>query len=82
MPMVIATMSRDPEDRTKYYRHEIQSLDEIKTNPPAFIPFSDVTFNATNTVSKFIGAYFDVGVNSALVIPSKRVEKIESILRR
>jgi hypothetical protein len=82
MPMVVATMSRDPDDLTKYYRQKIQSLDEINANPPVFIPFSDVTFNATNTVSKFIGSYFGLGVNSALVNPSERVEKIEMILRR
>lgn len=82
MPMVVATMSRDANDLTKYYRHEIQSLSEIRNKPPAFIAFSDVTFNATNTVSKMIGSYFDLGVNSALVNPSERVEKIETILRR
>jgi hypothetical protein len=82
MPMVVATMSRDAKDRTKYYRHVIQSLKEIYTNPPAFIPFSDVTYNATNTVSKFTGSYFDLGVNSALVNPSQRLEKLETILRR
>lgn len=82
MPMIIATMARSSKDRNIYYRHQITQLSEMLTNPPTWIPFSDVTYNATNTVSKLIGSYFDIGVNSALVNPSERVEKIETILRR
>ena len=81
IPMIIATMARNPHDKTQYYRHFVTKLSDINDSPPAFIAFSDVTYNATNTVARMIGAYYSLGINSALVNPSERLEKFEVPLR-
>ena len=57
-------------------------MDEVLSRPPALIPFRSVTYGATNTTAKLMGAYFDEGLTSALVNPSQRTEKIEELLRR
>lgn len=81
IPMIISTIARVQADRTQYYRHHIQQYADLETDAPAFIAFSDVTYNATNTVARMIGAYYGLGVNAALVNPSTRLEKFEVPLR-
>lgn len=81
IPMIIATIARLKSDRTRYYRHAIKDISEVTTNPPVYISFSDVTYNATNTVAKLMGAYYNLGVNSALANPSERLEQFEIPLR-
>lgn len=80
--MIAAAISRDSKDRTKYYRHTVQTMKDLETNPPAFIPLRSVIYGATNTTSKLMGAYFDSGLTSALVNPSDKVEPIENLLRQ
>lgn len=82
MEMIVAVISRTESDRTKYYRHEISKIADQHSNPPVYIPFSDVSYNATNTTARLIGSYYDQGVTSALINPSQRTENIETILRR
>lgn len=82
LEMIAAAITRDPDEMTRYYRQRIQSRDEQFSNPPAVIAFRNVTYGATNTTAKLMGAYFDDGLTSALVNPSQRVEPIEEILRR
>lgn len=80
--LIISMIGRDPKDRTKYYRQSIKSMDDVKKNPPAFIPLRSVQYNATNTTTKLMGSYFSDGLVSALVNPSEREERIEELLRR
>lgn len=79
--LIVSMISRDRKDKTQYYRKTIESLDELKTNPPVFIPLRSVQYAATNTLNKLAGSYFGLGVVSALVSESTRPERIESILR-
>jgi hypothetical protein len=79
--LIISMISRSEKDRNKYYRTTIQSLDELMTNRPAFIPLRSVQYAATNTTNKLAGSYFSDALVSALVNPSDRVERIESLLR-
>lgn len=79
--LLISTISRNPTNRHEYYRSTIKSLDDLKNNPPAFIPLRSVTYGATNTTNKLAGSYFDVGLTSALVSPSERIEPLEKLLR-
>lgn len=82
LQMIAAVISRDNNDRVKYYRQTVKSLDEALHKRPAFIPFRNIAYGATSTTSKFIGAYFEEGTLSALTNPSTRVEKVEAVLRR
>lgn len=82
LELIASVVARDPKDRTLYYRQTVKSMDEVLSRPPALIPFRSVTYGATNTTAKLMGAYFDEGLTSALVNPSQRTEKIEELLRR
>lgn len=81
METFAAFISRDPADRTKYYRQTIRNRSELKTRPPVAVPFRSVTFGATNTAAKIMGNHFDEGLTSALNNPSEKVESIERLLR-
>ena len=76
--LLVSLISRDPDNREKYYRTFVNNFSD---RPPAFIPLKSVSYAATNTTNKLAGSYFNVGVVSALVSPSDRVERIEEILR-
>lgn len=82
MEMIAASVTRDASNKTKFYRHTVESKDDLEKRPPVMIPLRSVTYGATNTTAKLIGAYWDEGVTSALVNPSDKVEPIEEILRR
>lgn len=79
--LLIATIARQQADRTKYYRHQIQTLDDEKTMPAAYVPFRSVIYNAAGTVAKVSGSYPYDGLLSALVTQSTKVEGIEGLLR-
>lgn len=81
LQMIAAVISRDIQDRTKYYRQTVTSLDQAIRVRPAFIPFRNIAYGATSTTAKLIGAYFEEGLTSALINPSTRLEKVESLLR-
>lgn len=82
LEMFAASITRDSVDRSKYYRHTIETQDDATTRPPTVIPLRSVVLGATNTTSRLLGSYFDDGLTSALVNPSQRTEKIEELLRR
>lgn len=76
--MVASLMTRDSNDRSKFYRHRLNV--DPKTQY-TFIPMSSVQYGASNTTAKLIGAYWSEGLSSALVHPSERKELIEDLLR-
>jgi hypothetical protein len=78
--LIISIISRNSKDRTQYYRSSINSIEDLKTNPPVFISLKSVPYAATNTTNKLAGSYWSEGVVSALVSPSDRVERVESLL--
>jgi len=80
--LIVSMVSRNSKDRHKYYRQTIESLDDLLTNPPTFIPLRSVIYGATNTTNKLAGSYMSEGLVSALVTPSERTEHIEDLLRR
>lgn len=80
--LIVSLISRDPRDRTVYYRQSVKDEQDIVKRPPAFIPLRSVQYAATNTTNKLAGSYFSDGLVSALVSPADRVERIEDILRR
>jgi len=78
--LIVSIIARNSKDRTQYYRSCINSLEELKTNPPVFISMKSVPYAATNTTNKLAGSYFGEGVVSALVSPSEKRERIENLL--
>ena len=80
--LIVSLISRDSKDRHKFYRQTIESLKDIKFNPPEYVSLKSVAYSATNTTNKLAGSYYSSGVISALVDQTVRVEKIEKILKR
>lgn len=80
--LLISLISRDNNNRHRYYRQSIENLNDVVTKPPAYISLRNVAYSATNTTNKLAGSYFNNGVVSALIEKSTRSEKLEKILRR
>jgi hypothetical protein len=80
--MVAATIARNPAKLTEQYRHSLKSYDDLAKTEPTIIKLNSVSYSATNTTAKLIGAYFEEGTISALINPSTQEEPIEAILRR
>lgn len=76
-----AYVARDKADRTKFIREVAKDPAGFKRQNLSWVPMRSVYWSAPGTVNKLAGAYFQDGVVSALVNPSKRVENIEGILR-
>lgn len=79
--LITSTITRDPKDMTRLYRHVLTSEEDVIEKPPIVIPFRSVIWNTTDTTSKLNGAYFPDAINSALVNPSESVELNEQLLR-
>lgn len=79
--LIVSMIARDSKDRHRYYRTSVKSVEDMQKNPPVFIPLRSVTYAATNTTNKLAGSYFSEGLESALVSPADRVERIEGLLR-
>lgn len=82
LEMIAAATARDPNNRTRNYRHVIERQEDINDKPPAIVALRSITFGPTNTTAKLMGSYWDDGLDSALNSPSEQVERIETILRR
>ena len=80
--LIASIITRDPIDRTKYYRQTVKTVEDLDKVKPAFVPLKSVTYAASSTLNRMAGSYFQVGVISSLVNPSQRTEKIEAILRK
>jgi hypothetical protein len=79
--LVVSIIARSAKDMSKYYREVVQSLGELKTNPPVLIALRNVAYAPSNTLDKLAGSYMETGVISALNRPATRTERIEEILR-
>lgn len=80
--VITAATTRVKEDRRKYLRHTISSIEEANTSEPAFLGLRNVIYGATNTTARLMGSYFESALTSALVNPSERLEGVEDLLRR
>ncbi len=81
MQLLVSMQSRSRSNRTVYYHTTIQSYNQLKKDPPVFIPLKSVVFSASTTLNKLAGSYFKDGVVSALANPTERVERLESLLK-
>lgn len=73
-------VARDKEDRSKFLRETAKTKEDFKKKL-TWVPMKSVYWSAPGTVNKIAGAYFQDGIVSAIVNPSEKTEKIESILR-
>jgi hypothetical protein len=80
--LIASIIARDESDRHLQYRSTIKSMDDLQRRPPVYIPMRSVQYAANNTLNKLAGSYFGEAVVSALVTPSDRTERIESLLRK
>ncbi len=80
--LMASAICRDAKQLTKYYRHTVESEQDLVKRPPAVTPLKDIALGATNTTAKLLGSYFTEGLTSALVNPSERTEPIEALLRQ
>ncbi len=80
--LIASIVARNPKDRTQNYRTLIKSEEDLVKTPPVFVPLMSIRYAATNTMTKIGGSYFSKGVNSALLSPAERPERIETILRK
>lgn len=78
---VAASLCRDPEDPTRYYRQIPNAKASLAELRPYFIALRNVSFGSTNMTAKLGGSFFDPGMTSALANPSDRDERFESKLR-
>lgn len=81
LEMIATAITRSAKDPMIYYRHVINDIREQYKIKPEFIAFRNVSYGATNTTAKLMGAYFDEGLLSAFANPSKNPEKVETLLR-
>jgi hypothetical protein len=80
--MATAATTRVRDDRAKFLRHALNTPEDLKKVEGVNIALRSVTYGATNTTAKLVGAYWNDGLNAALVNPAERTEKVEELLRR
>ena len=81
LELIASAMARQAGDKTKYFRNDPAIVDDINASKPVLIPLRYVALQASNTVSRLLGSYFQEGVTSALITPTETVESIETLLR-
>lgn len=78
---IASMVTRSKEDRSKYIRTVASTYADTSLDKIDYVALMSVFYSVKSTVNKIAGSYFSDGVVSALVSPSERVEKIESVLR-
>lgn len=79
--LLASMIGRTKKNRSKYLRLTVNNYKDININEVAFVPMQSVYYSTNSSINKLTGNYFNDGVTSALVNPSKDVTDIESILR-
>lgn len=81
LEMFAAAIARDPQQRTKYYRHAVGDGTDKPKAPVAYIALRNISLGATNTTARLQGSYWSDGLTSALANPSTKRERVEQLLR-
>jgi hypothetical protein len=79
--MFIALLARDSANPEQYYRHAIKDYKYMDEHNPEYVSLYSVSFAASSTFSKLLGAYFSEGVNSSLITDNTEVDRIEALIR-
>lgn len=81
MEFLASYIARKKVDRSKFIRDDAKTKDDFALSKISWVPLRSVYWSAPGTLNKISGAYFADGVVSAIVNPSRKVEKVESIVR-
>lgn len=81
MEFIASLVTRSKKDRMKYLREVAETLKDFSAENTEFVPLKSIFYSVKSTVNKLTGSYFNDGVVSALVTPTTKTDKIESILR-
>lgn len=76
--IIVATTTRNAEDPRIMFRHVIM---QNKNANPAFFGLRNIQFGVSNLPTAIMGSYSDMGIDSILVHPPKKLEKYEKLLR-
>jgi hypothetical protein len=80
LSFLASIITRAKSMREKYIRTTARTYADITSEHVEYIPLNSVFYAVNSTVNKLSGNYFKDGVVSALVNPTVRKDKIESIL--
>lgn len=80
--ILLASISRQPQNRMAYFRTLVKSMEDAKKLQPVRVPLKSVSYSATNTTNKLAGARADEGIRSALLHPTTHPDSIGTILRK
>lgn len=76
--IIIATTTRDASNPRTMFRHTLMIN---KNANPAFFGLRNIQFGVSNLPTAIMGSYSDMGIDSILVHPPKKLEKYEKLLR-
>lgn len=79
--LVWAFTARQQQDKTKSWRTLLKTQEDVNRIIPAYVPFKSVIYGPKSTFSKLNGAYFDIGLDVALVTETEKPSDLEKILR-
>lgn len=76
--ILVATTTRYSLNLDTSYRHALSK--DAKANP-TYLGIRNIQYGVTNLPTAVIGAYSDIGIDSLMVKPAKKVETYERLLR-
>ncbi len=79
--LICAHNTRSKKDRSKYLRHEIQTVKDLTEKEQVPTSIRTIEYSASSTLTRIAGSYMSRGIQAALNHPSERVETVEEFLR-
>lgn len=79
--MMIAMGTRQPKDKSLFYRHIAKDLNDPKLKDYSRVPLRSPIYGANNATALLIGARFDDSITTALNNPTENIERVEQLLR-
>lgn len=79
--VLTSSIARWPHNKQLQYRQGLDAYKGDKPPNPLYVGLSNIDA-AVSTVAKLRGAYFEAGVRSAILNPSKRLEETDALIRR
>lgn len=76
-----ATIARDPNDKTVFFRHAVNKDKGMLHKRPSFVGLFNVYSTFKNTTNKLSGSYMRQGITSAIVNPEEDSSALERALR-
>ena len=79
--MIQSNIARDPKNDKFMYRDTVKNYDEVDNKMPNWVALRNISLGATDTYNKLLGSYYEDGLTSGLAEKSKKITRIEKILR-